>query len=90
MNAAGIKIFTTQAGNGELTKVHTLASTILTRFPDLAAMLCAHDSKAVVAVRAPGREEVKVADLGFDLTAPSRLHLQNAQKLFSIIIPDAL
>jgi ribose transport system substrate-binding protein len=67
MEAAGMNIVTTQAGNWELAKANTVASAMLTRYPDLAAILCANDSMAlgaVAAVAAAGREEVMV--VGFD------------------------
>ena len=67
MNAAGMNIVTTQAGNWELAKANTVASAMLTRYPDLAAILCANDSMAlgaVAAVSAAGRDEVMI--VGFD------------------------
>lgn len=67
MTAAGMKIVGVQAGDWELAKANTIASAMLTRYPDLAAILCANDSMAlgaVAAVTAAGRDEVKV--VGFD------------------------
>ncbi|GAB5559694.1 MAG: sugar ABC transporter substrate-binding protein [Synoicihabitans sp.] len=67
MKAAGMKIVSVQAGNWEMSKANTVASAMLTRFPDLAAILCANDSMAlgaVAAVGATGRTDVKI--VGFD------------------------
>lgn len=67
MRAAGMEIVGVQAGNWELAKANTIASAMLTRHPQLAAILCANDSMAlgaVAAVTAAGRPEVKI--VGFD------------------------
>lgn len=67
MNAAGMKIVGVQAGDWEMAKANTIASAMLTRHPDLAAILCGNDSMAlgvVAAINAAGRDEVKV--VGFD------------------------
>lgn len=67
MNAAGMKIVSTQSGDWELAKANTVASAMLTRYPDLTAILCANDNMAlgaVAAVTAAGRDEVKI--VGFD------------------------
>lgn len=67
MNAAGMNIVSTQSGDWELAKANTVASAMLTRYPELAAILCANDSMAlgaVAAVSTAGRDEVKI--IGFD------------------------
>jgi ribose transport system substrate-binding protein len=67
LSAAGAKIVGAQAGNWEMEKASTIASALLTRYPNLKALLCANDSMAlgaVSAVQAAGRTEVKV--VGFD------------------------
>jgi len=67
MKAANMNIVSIQAGNWEMAKANTVASALLTRYPDLAAILCGNDSMAlgaVAAINAAGRDEVKV--VGFD------------------------
>jgi len=67
MNAAGMNIVSIQAGDWEMAKANTIASALLTRYPDLTAILRGNDSMAlgaVAAISAAGRDEVKV--VGFD------------------------
>lgn len=67
MGAANMNIVSVQAGDWEMAKANTIAAAMLTRYPDLAAILCANDSMAlgaVAAITAAGRDEVKV--VGFD------------------------
>lgn len=67
MKAAGAEVLSVQAGNWEMSRANTIASALLTRYPDLDAILCANDSMAlgaVAAVEAAGRSNVKI--VGFD------------------------
>lgn len=82
MHAAGMKIVSTQSGDWELAKANTVASAMLTRYPDLAAILCANDSMAlgaVAAVAAAGRDEVKI--VGFDNISAIRPMLADGRVL---------
>lgn len=67
MKNAGMEIVSLQSGDWEMAKANTVASALLTRYPDLDAILCANDSMALGAVAAAtsaGRDEVKI--VGFD------------------------
>ncbi|HOX37329.1 MAG TPA: sugar ABC transporter substrate-binding protein [Candidatus Brocadiia bacterium] len=68
MNAAGMKIVTSQTGYWEMDKANQVASSILTEHPQLKAILCANDSMALgaaAALRAAGRQD-SVIVVGFD------------------------
>ncbi|MCP4641271.1 MAG: sugar ABC transporter substrate-binding protein [bacterium] len=68
MNAAGMKIVSSQAGDWEMNKANTVVSAIVAEHPDLQAVLCANDSMALGAVAAlkdAGKlDQVRV--VGFD------------------------
>ncbi len=68
MNAAGMKIVSSQSGYWETDKANQVAAAIITENPDLKAFLCANDSMAlgaVAALRAAGKlDQVKV--VGYD------------------------
>ena len=67
MKAAQANIVSVQSGSWEMGKANTVASALLTSYPDLKAILCANDSMALgtaAAVQAAGRDEVLV--VGFD------------------------
>ena len=76
MAAAGMKLVASQTAYWETDRANQVASAILTRHPDLRALLCANDSMALgafAAVRAAGREG-KVLVAGFDnISAVQRL-----------------
>jgi ribose transport system substrate-binding protein len=52
MNAAGMKIVTSQSANWETAKASDVASAIIVEHPELKAILCANDSMALGAVSA--------------------------------------
>ena len=68
MNAAGMKIVSSQSGYWETDKANQVAAAIITENPDLKAFLCSNDSMAlgaVAALRAAGKlDQVKV--VGYD------------------------
>lgn len=68
MNAAGMKIVSSQSGYWETDKANQVAAAIITEHPDLKAFLCSNDSMAlgaVAALRAAGKlDQVKV--VGYD------------------------
>jgi len=67
MEAAGARIVTVQAGNREMAKANTVVSAILTRYPELKAILCANDNMALGAISAAqsaGRQAIHI--VGFD------------------------
>lgn len=68
MNAAGMKIVTTQSGQWEMDKANTVASGILAANPNVKALLCANDNMALgaaAAVQAAGKSG-QVQIVGFD------------------------
>ena len=68
MNAAGMKIVSTQSGQWEMAQANTIASGMLSEHPALKAILCCNDSMAlgaVAAIKAAGREG-QVLVVGFD------------------------
>jgi len=68
MDAAGMKIVSTQSGNWEIDKGNAVASAMLNEYPDLKALLAGNDSMAlgaVSAVRAAGKAG-KVQVVGYD------------------------
>lgn len=68
MDAAQMKIVSTQAGNWEIDKGNAVASAMLNEYPDLKALLAGNDSMAlgaVSAVRAAGKAG-KVQVVGYD------------------------
>ncbi len=68
MNAAGMKIVSSQSGFWETDKANQVAAAVLTEHPDLKAFLCSNDSMAlgaIAALRAAGKlDQVIVA--GYD------------------------
>jgi ribose transport system substrate-binding protein len=68
MQAAGMKIVTTQSGNWEMEKANNVAAGILSEHKDLKAILCANDNMAlgaVAAIQAAGKAG-QVLVVGFD------------------------
>jgi len=68
MNAAGMKIVSSQTGYWETAKAEPIASALITAYPDLKAILCANDSMAlgaVAAIKAGGKSD-EVFVVGFD------------------------
>jgi len=68
MNAAGMRVVSSQAANWETARANQVASAIISEQPDLKAILCANDQMALGAVAATGaagkRDQIKV--VGFD------------------------
>ncbi len=68
MKEAGITIVDSQSAEWEMSKANTIASSMLSEHPDIAAILCANDSMALgamAAVKSAGRSgEVQI--VGFD------------------------
>ena len=54
MQAAGLRVVSTQSGEWEMDKANGIASALLTEHPDLRAILCGNDSMALGAVAAVG------------------------------------
>jgi ribose transport system substrate-binding protein len=82
MRAAGANVVSVQAGLWELERANTVASALLTRHPELKAILCANDTMALgaaAAVAAAGRTEVKV--VGFDNISAIRPMLDDGRVL---------
>lgn len=52
MNAAGLKIVTSQSASWEMAKANQIVAAMITEHPDLKAILCANDSMALGAVAA--------------------------------------
>lgn len=68
MNAAGIKIVSTQSGQWEMEKANTVASGILAANPNVKALLCANDNMALgaaAAVQSAGKAG-QIQIVGFD------------------------
>lgn len=68
MNAAGMKIVSTQSGQWEMEKANTVASGILAANPNVKALLCANDNMALgaaAAVQAAGKTG-QIQIVGFD------------------------
>lgn len=68
MDAAGMKIVSTQSGNWEIDKGNSVAASMLNEYPDLKALLAGNDSMAlgaVSAVRAAGKTG-QVQVVGYD------------------------
>jgi ribose transport system substrate-binding protein len=68
MNAAGMKIVTSQSGQWEMEKANTIASGILAANPQVKALLCANDNMALgaaAAVQSAGKVG-QVQIIGFD------------------------
>ncbi len=68
MNAAGMKIVSTQSGQWEMEKANTVASGILAANPNVKALLCANDNMALgaaAAVQSAGKSG-QIQIVGFD------------------------
>jgi len=68
MNAAGMRIVTSQTGKWETAQANTVVGAILPQYPQLKAVLCANDSMAlgaVAAIREAGKTR-QVQVVGFD------------------------
>jgi len=74
MQAAGVRVVSSQSGYWETDKANQLVAAVVTEHPDLKAVLCANDSMAlgaVAALRAAGRQD-GVLVVGFDNIAAAR------------------
>lgn len=82
MEAAGARIVTVQAGNWEMAKANTVVSAILTRYPELKAILCANDNMALGAISAAqsaGRQAIHI--VGFDNISAVQAMLEDGRLL---------
>lgn len=83
MDAAGMKIVSTQAGNWEIDQGQKVASAMLSEYPDLKALLAGNDNMAlgaVSAVRAAGKAG-KVLVVGYDNIEAIKPMLQDGRVL---------
>ncbi|MBY8947173.1 MULTISPECIES: sugar ABC transporter substrate-binding protein [unclassified Pseudomonas] len=83
MDAAGMKIVSTQSGNWEIDQGQKVASAMLSEYPDLKALLAGNDNMAlgaVSAVRAAGKAG-KVLVVGYDNIAAIKPMLQDGRVL---------
>lgn len=67
LNAAGVKIVTSQSAGWEMNEATNVVGAIITEHPEIKAFICANDSMAlgaVAALRAAGKDEVLVT--GYD------------------------
>ena len=83
MDAAGMKIVSTQSGNWEIDQGQKVASAVLSEYPDLKALLAGNDNMAlgaVSAVRAAGKAG-KVLVVGYDNIEAIKPMLQDGRVL---------
>ena len=83
MDAAGMKIVSTQSGNWEIDQGQKVASAMLSEYPDLKALLAGNDNMAlgaVSAVRAAGKAG-RVLGVGYDNIAAIKPMLQDGRVL---------
>lgn len=83
MDAAGMKIVSTQSGNWEIDQGQKVASAMLSEYPDLKALLAGNDNMAlgaVSAVRAAGKAG-KVIVVGYDNIEAIKPMLQDGRVL---------
>ena len=83
MAAAGAEIVTVQSGEWEMERANTVASAIISEYPDLRALLCSNDSMAlgaVAAVRAAGKTD-QILVVGFDNISAIRQMIRDGQVL---------
>lgn len=83
MDAAGMKIVSTQSGNWEIDQGQKVASAMLSEYPDLKALLAGNDNMAlgaVSAVRAAGKAG-KVMVVGYDNIEAIKPMLQDGRVL---------
>lgn len=86
MQAAGMKIVTSQSGYWETAKASQVVSAIVTATPGLKAVLCANDSMAlgaVAAIKAAGKAK-DILIIGFDNIEAVQMLLQDGQVLATI------
>lgn len=86
MEAAGMNIVSLQSGQWEIDKANTIASSLLTEYPDLKAILCGNDSMAigaVAAVKSAGKTG-KVLVVGFDNLAAVQPMIEDGRLLASV------
>lgn len=83
MNAAGMRIAASQAGDWEMAKANRVVSALITEHPDLKGLLCANDSMALgaaAALRAAGKSG-QVQVVGFDNISAARELLAQGELL---------
>ena len=83
LNAAGLKLVSSQSGSWETARANAVAAAILTERPGLKALLCANDNMAlgaVAAVKAAGKTG-QVMIVGFDNISAVRPLVREGQML---------
>ncbi|MDR3435573.1 sugar ABC transporter substrate-binding protein [Telmatospirillum sp.] len=86
MTAAGMNIVSLQSGQWEIDKANTIASSLLTEYPDLKAILCGNDSMAIGAIAAvkSASKTGKVHVIGFDNLAAVQPMLNDGRLLATV------
>jgi len=86
MNAAGMKIVSSQTGRWEQDAAMEVAGGMVARYPKLKALLCANDSMAVgaVAALAPGGKQGKVLVVGYDNISAIQEFMKSGKVLCTI------
>jgi len=86
MKDAGMKIVSSQTGRWEQDAAMEVAGGIVTRYPQLKALLCANDSMAVgaVAALAPGGKQGKVLVIGYDNISAIQEFMKSGKVLCTI------
>jgi len=86
MKAAGMKIVSTQSGQWEMAKANTVASAMISEYPNLKALLCSNDSMALgaaAAVQDAGKTG-RIAIVGFDNISAVQQMLKEGRVLGTI------
>ncbi|HUW60623.1 MAG TPA: sugar ABC transporter substrate-binding protein [Candidatus Bathyarchaeia archaeon] len=86
MNAAGMKIVTSQSGSWEMAKANQVVAAMITEHPELKAVLCANDSMALGAVAAlKSADKVgQVLVIGYDGISAVRERIKDGSILATI------
>jgi len=86
MKAAEMNVVSLQSGQWEIDKANTIASSLLTEYPDLKGILCGNDSMAigaVAAVKSAGKTG-EVLVVGFDNLAAVQPMIEDGRLLASV------
>lgn len=86
MNAAGMKIVTSQSGSWEMAKADQVVAAMITEHPELKAILCANDSMAlgaVAALKSAGKAG-QVLVIGYDGISAVRERIKDGSILGTI------
>lgn len=86
MNAAGMKIVTSQSGSWEMAKANQVVAAMITEHPELKAVLCANDSMALGAVAAlkSANKVGEVLVIGYDGISAVRERIKDGSILGTI------